>query len=610
MKLVQNIRSDLHLFLAKTIQATLNHVLLPEEMRLERPPKEDMGDFAFPCFELARVLKKNPVDIAKILAKELHDHKIGILGEVKATGPYINFFLDRGVFASVILKQIAAQKHKFGSAIVGKHHRVIIEYSSPNTNKPQHIGHVRNDVLGYSLSLIMEKLGYETVRLNLINDRGIHIMKSMLAYEKWGDKTTPRTAGVKGDHFVGQFYVMFGKEHKKQLTHLLAKDKAYHALEGREKEEYEREMERKTPLIQEAQQMLQKWEAGDKHVRKLWKQMNGWAISGLKKTYKDLEVHFDDEVLESDIYREGKNIVEKGLSQGTFEKLPDGRVLVNLEDANLPNKTLLRADGTSLYMTQDLYLAVLKFEKWKGDISLYVVASEQDLHFKQLFAIMKKLGYPFANDRQLVHCSYGMVRTPSGRLKSREGSTADADDIIEEIVEMAREKALESKGGQHRGSKKIAQKVGIGALKFFMLGHTARSDITYNPKETIALEGYTGPFIQYAHARIYGILKKARQNISKSVDFSRLTSNEEYSLMKHLALYPEKVHDAARAYDPSVMANYLFELAQKFNTFYHAHQIIQASEDIKRARLLLASCTATVLKDGLHLLGIDAPEQM
>lgn len=612
MTSIEEVRTNIRLTLSKAISEAFQEEFAAGSIVLENPPKEVLGDFAFGTFPLARILKKNPGQIASELATFFAEHPDPLIEKVEAIGPYLNIFLSRTMYAEIVLKDIQKQGEKFGSHKIGRGKKVMIEYSGPNTNKPQHLGHARNDILGYSMSLLAQKIGYDVVRTTLINDRGIHIMQSMLAYKKWGipEKDSPEKSELKPDHFVGKYYVEYNKRNQKLLDKALEKDEIYKNLEGKAQQDRKREIARKTPLAQEALEMLKAWEAGDPEVLKIWKQMNGWAIEGLRKTYVDLGVYFDDEIFESDIYTQGKEIVFQGLKQGVFKLDDKGRIVAPLEDVKLPDKILLRSDGTTLYMTQDIFLAIHKFEKWKIDISVYVVAGEQDLHFKQLFAILKKLGYKFANENQLIHRSYGWVLLPEGRMKSREGTVVDADDIVAEIIELAKKKAEVSKTSSKNDVEKTARQVGLGALKFFMLSHSAKSTITYDPKQTISFEGYTGPFVQYSHARAKSILRKAGKLDSKKIDYSLLSDNESFFLLKKLSDYPHKTLEAATLYDPSIISLYLFELAQTFNTFYHAKPILKASETEKAARLVLAKATADVLKNGLELLGIEAPEEM
>lgn len=612
MKTIELVRKEIRTVISEALESLYKEEIEPGIVVLENPPKEGLGDLTFATFPLAKTLRKNPGEIASELATYLSENQVKIISKVEANGPYLNIFLSRLLYSEIVLTEITKLGAKYGSHSIGNGKRVMIEYSSPNTNKPQHLGHVRNDVLGFSMSLLVEKVGYEAVRMLLINDRGIHIMQSILAYKKWGEPEgdTPEKSGLKPDHFVGKYYVEYNKRNKKQIEKALENDEKFATLQGKEQEDYKREVARKTPLAQEAQEMLREWEAGDPKVRELWEKMNGWALEGIRKTYVDLGVYFDDEIFESDIYTKGKDIVFKGEKEGVFVRDDKGRIVANLEDVKLPNKVLLRSDGTSLYVTQDLYLAIYKFENWHIDISVYVVASEQDLHFKQLFAILKKLGYSFANENQLIHRSYGWIFLPEGRMKSREGKVVDADDVIAEIIDLAKKKAESSETSTKNNLEVTSKHVGLGALKFFLLSHSAKSTITYDPKQTLAFEGYTGPFIQYSHARAKSVLRKADTKVTSKVDFSTLQDDESFFLVKKLSDYPRKTLEAATLYDPSIMALYLFELAQSFNTFYHSKPILKAEEKEKQARLLLAQATATVLKDGLSLLGIEAPEEM
>ncbi|MBI1969415.1 arginine--tRNA ligase [Candidatus Woesearchaeota archaeon] len=541
---------------------------------LEIPQNPAMGDFAFPCFGLAKELKKNPAAIAQELAGKLNPK--APIQKIEAKGPYVNFFIVKENMAEAILHAVTKENGTYG-ATKGKKEKVLLEFPSPNTNKPLHLGHLRNIFLGMSISNILEFLGNRVYRVNLNNDRGIHICKSMLAYQKFGKGREP---DKKSDHFVGDFYVLYNQKLKEMPA-----------------------------LEQEAQSMLRKWEEGDKEVRALWKQMNQWALQGFEMTYCRLGMVFDKTYNESAFFDKAKVMVEEGLKKGVFERQEDGSVLAPLEQYGLPNKVVLRKDQTSIYITQDMYLAKKKFEDFKIDRSIYLVGSEQNLHFQQLFKILELLGYPWA--KQCLHLSYGMVYLPQGRMKSREGRVVDADDLLEEMEKLAaaeiRKRHPELK---EKEVKERAKQIGHGALRFFILKVDAQKDMVYNPEESIAFEGETGPYVQYAHARICSILKKHGKKIPEKGDFSLLNSPEEKQLIKALATFPETVHAAAMHYRPSLLCQYLISLAQACNEFYHQHPILQAEEKRRDARLLLISCIRQVLENGLSLLGIEAPGEM
>jgi arginyl-tRNA synthetase len=452
----------------------------------------------------------------------------------------------------------------------------MIEYSQPNTNKPQHLGHVRNDLLGMSISNILQWVGYKVIKANLINDRGIHICKSMLAYQKWGNNQEP---DVKSDHFVGKYYVMFSQKAKEDPK-----------------------------LEDEVKELLKKWEAGDKETLNLWKKMNEWCVKGFEQTYKDLGVDFDKVYYESQIYESGKKIVLDALEKDVFKKDKKGAIVAELEP-NLPNKVLLRSDGTSIYITQDIGLAIKKFKDYKLDKSIYVVGSSQNLYFKQLFAVLDLLGYQ--GIEKCYHLSYGMVYLPEGKMKSREGIVVDADDLIKEVKDLAIEE-LKKRYKEITADElgKRAEQIGMGALKFMLLKQNPEKDMLYNPKESISFEGETGPYLQYSHARICSILRKHDADITKDVDFSLFKEKVELNLINQLFLFKEIVSQAAEQYKPSLIARYLLDLTQLFNEFYHSCPVLKAGENLKKSRLLLINKTKEIIKEGLSLFGIESPEKM
>lgn len=546
------------------------------ESMLEVPPDSSLGDFALPCFGFAKQLKKKPQDIAKELAKELVPTPL--IKEIKAVGPYVNFFVKKEKMAEIVFNDILKLKNDFGKSLIGRDKTVMIEFSSPNTNKPLHLGHIRNNLIGMSLANIFDACGYKAVKANLINDRGIHICQSMLAYKKWGENKEP---DKKPDHFVGDFYVLFHKR----------------AAENPE-------------LENEAYDMLKRWESGDKEVVALWKKMNNWVYRGFDETYTMLGTKFDVNYYESEIYEKGKKAVMDAFEKGTLKKHTDGCIIADLEKFGLPNKTLLRADGTSIYATQDIYLAKLKFEQYNLDKSIYVAGSEHDLYFQQLFKILELLGFNFTG--KLHHLSYGMVYLPEGKMKSREGTVIDADDIMKEMIELSAADLKKRYGAMaEKELNNRAKAIGLGALKFFMLKYDPSKDINYNPSESISFEGETGPYVQYAYARISSILERYGKSVDKDVDLSLLKAKEENELIKMLAKFPESVEDAARSYKPSLVVRYLLELAQKFNEFYQLHQVLNADdENLKKARILLISCIRQVLKNGLTMLGIECLDKM
>ncbi len=548
------------------------HIIEEIELKLEVPPNNDFGDFAFPCFALSKTHKKSPLLIAHDLAAKLNGMDPSLLEKVTSQGPYVNFFLNKKQLSITVLHKIAEQKENYGKQKEKK--KIMIEFSSPNTNKPLHLGHVRNISLGDSISRIFSFLGNDVLKACLINDRGIHICKSMLAYRKWGHNKNP---DKKPDFFVGDFYVLFAKK----------------ATEHPE-------------LEQEAQEMLRLWENSDKDVVDLWKKMNAWVYEGFEETYAKLNISFDRYYYESDIYLFGKEIAQEGLKKEIFfEK--EGAIVAPLEDVGLPDKVLVRSDGTTIYMTQDLFLAQKKFEEEKLDRSIYVVASEQNLHFQQLFAILKKLGNKWADG--CYHLSYGMVNLPEGKMKSREGTVVDADKIILELTTLAK-KEIQKRHQEieHTILENRSRQVGLAALKFHMLRIDAVKDMVYNPKESINFEGETGPYVQYTHARISSILRKYGK-LPEEISLSCL-GEKERSLAAMLEKFPSVITEAASHYKPSYICRYLLDLCQEFNSYYHDVPVLKAEEHVKLARLYLLSCVKIVIQNGLELLGIEAPEEM
>ncbi len=554
----------------KRIYESLNRHIKADESLIEIPPDSSLGDFAIPCFTFAREQKKSPAAIAEELAGKIKPDEL--IAEVRNTGPYLNFFINKARLAGDVLGRIIEAKGSYGRSKDNK--TIMVEYSSPNTNKPLHLGHVRNIVIGKSMSNILAFKGNRVIQSCLVNDRGIHISKSMLAYQRWGKDREPDR---KADHFVGDFYVMFNEKVKSAPE-----------------------------LEEEAQDLLRRWENGDSDVKSLWKKMNSWAEKGFNETYTRLGIKFDRFYHESDIYDKGRDIVGKGLEDGIFKNI-DGAITAELEDFSLPDKVLVRADGTTLYMTQDIYLAIRKFKDFNLDRSIYVVGSEQNMHFAQLFAILEKLGSSIVKDCH--HLSYGMVYLPEGRMKSREGTVVDADTIIDDMLGLARaevEKRYERL--DEKETQKRSEVIGLGALKFFMLRTDPGKDMTFDPKESISFEGETGPYVQYAYARISSILKKHGKVISDSSDYDAIGA-EETELVRQLSLFPDIVSDSAR-YKPSAVCRYLLDLSQRFNEYYHKVPILKAPEKQKRARLLLIFCIREVLRSGLGLLDIGVLEEM
>ena len=487
----------------------------------------------------------------------------------------------------------------------------MVEYSSPNTNKPLHLGHVRNNLLGWSLAQIMEANGNRVVKTNIVNDRGIHICKSMLAWKKWGNGATPESTGKKGDHLIGDYYVAFDQHYRAELAELTAKFKA----EGMTDEEAEKRAKEESPLMKEAHDMLVRWEQGDEEVRALWKKMNDWVYQGFDETYKAMGVGFDKIYYESETYLEGKAKVEEGLAKGLFFRKPDGSVWADLSNEGLDQKLLLRADGTSVYMTQDIGTADLRFKDYPIDKMIYVVGNEQNYHFQVLSILLDRLGFKWG--KELVHFSYGMVELPNGKMKSREGTVVDADDLMEEMVSAARRTSEElGKFADMTENERneIARIVGMGALKYFILKVDARKNMLFNPEESIDFNGNTGPFIQYTYARIRSIMRKAEAEgiVLPSVLPDTLPLNEkEVQLIQKLNSFEAVVEQAGKDYSPSGIANYCYELTKDFNQFYHDYSILNAeSGEAKTLRLALAKNVAKTIKNGMQLLGIEVPERM
>ena len=480
---------------------------------------------------------------------------------------------------------------------------MMIEYSSPNTNKPLHLGHIRNNLLGYSISEIQKANGWNIVKTNIVNDRGIHICKSMLAWQKWGNGETPESSGMKGDHLVGKYYVEFDKRYKAEIKELMEQGMT------------EDEAKKEAPLIKEAQEMLLKWEQNDFEIRNLWETMNGWVYAGFDKTYKKLGVDFDKIYYESNTYTEGKEKVEEGVLKGVFYQRDDGSIWADLTADGLDEKLLMRSDGTSVYMTQDIGTAKIRYEEYPIKKMVYVVGNEQNYHFQVLSILLDKLGFEWGKD--LVHFSYGMVELPEGKMKSREGTVVDADDLIEEMFNTARETSRELgklDGVSEEEAENIARMVGLGALKYFILKVDPKKNMTFNPKESIDFNGNTGPFIQYTHARIKSVLRKADE---QGLSYSSLKntnipiSEKEQYLIQLITEFPVIVKQAGDEFSPAVIANYIYDISKEYNQFYHDFTILrEENEDIKTLRLIISDSIANVIKSGMKLLGIDVPERM
>lgn len=542
-----------------------------DDIRLEVPPSLELGDFAFACFPLAKAHKKSPVQVASELAENIKpdSHIAG----VKSEGPYLNFFINKPALFEKTIQKISANADEYGSSS-RQPQKIMVEFSSPNTNKPLHLGHLRNIAIGESVSRIFEKNNNHVVRSCIVNDRGIHIIKSILAYMEKGNGRDP---DKKPDHFVGDFYV--------EYSNMAEADPQYEDL---------------------AKKLLKDWESGEPKIRELWNKMNEWVYDGFNQTYKKLGITFDKVYYESQIYEKGKEIVLQGLKEGKFQN-KDGAVIAKLEEFGLPDKVLIRSDGTSIYMTQDIYLAKIKFEEYHLDKSIYVVATEQNLHFNQLFKILEILGYSWADE--CYHLAYGMVYLPEGKMKSREGLVVDADDIIQQTENLAKKEVSARYNLSDNELKDRAKKIAMAALKFHLLKHDAYRDMTYDPKESISFQGETGPYVQYTYARIQSILKKAESPF-KDADYGLLEHPSEWGLVRSAAFFPNIVMEAQTNLKPSVIARYLLDTAQMFNEYYHDVPILRSEEKLRQARIMLIKSIGQVLKNGLNLLGIDAIEEM
>ena len=583
---------------------------VPEKMvQLQTTKREFEGNLTLVVFPFLKISKKKPEDTAQEIGQYLLDNCKAI-----AAFNVVKGFLNLTIATSAWLELLKAinDDELFGQKRADDNSPlVMIEYSSPNTNKPLHLGHVRNNLLGWSLAKIMEANGNRVVKTNIVNDRGIHICKSMLAWLKYGNGETPETSGKKGDHLIGDYYVAFDKHYREEVKQLTAQ----YVAEGMGDEEAEKKAKEEAPLIKEAHDMLVKWEQNDPEVRALWKKKNDWVYAGFDETYKALGVGFDKIYYESDTYLKGKAKVEEGLAKGLFERHDDNSVWADLTNEGLDQKLLLRSDGTSVYMTQDIGTAEMRFKDYPIDKMIYVVGNEQNYHFQVLSILLDRLGFKWG--KELVHFSYGMVELPNGKMKSREGTVVDADDLIETMIADAK-KTSEELGKfadmTDEERNEISRIVGMGALKYFILKVDARKNMLFNPEESIDFNGNTGPFIQYTHARIRSILRKAADNpdfTGISGDTADLLSQKEIDLIQKMNAYGAAVEQAGKDYSPSGIANYCYELTKEFNQFYHDYSILKEEDANKRAaRLVIASNVAKILKNGMALLGIEVPERM
>ena len=563
---------------------------------LETPPNPELGDFAFPCFQLTKKLpkvsteaerKKKPNEIATELLKKIS--KPDFISEIKTAGPYLNFFINKLVIAESVIKEIQGDGENYGKltddpsseTLARGGEKVLVESPGPNTNKPLHLGHLRNMLLGQSISNILKFMGKNVHIVNVLNDRGIHICKSMLAYQKFGNSLTPKKAKKKSDHFVGDYYIKYAQELKKHPE-----------------------------LEKENRELLNKWEKRNPEVMKLWKRMNKWATQGFKKTYQKLNFKIEKEYPESKTYKGGRNIILKGLKDGVFQKDKDGSIIIDLTNKKLDKKVLLRPDHTALYITQDINMARLRYKDFKFDKMVYVVGNEQQYHFKVLFEIFKALKYSFAN--KCYHFSYGMIELPEGKMKSREGTIIDADDLIEAAIKLA--KAETKKRDPKLSKKKLekrATKIALAAIRFSILKHDPLKNFVFDLKKSLEFEGDTGPYILYSYVRIKSILKKYGHKLNNKIDFSLLDTKLDKEILNLLKDYKKIVQKSAKDYKPSLITNYLIELSSTFNKYYNENSILNADKpEIVKARLLLIHSVSLVLKSGLNLLGIETVEKM
>lgn len=585
------------------------HDVEPNTVQLQKTKSTFEGHLTLVVFPFLKVSKKKPEETAQEIGEYVAQHcdAVSAFNVVKG---FLNLVIAPKAWIS-LLNSIAAQPHFGEKEVTNASPLVMIEYSSPNTNKPLHLGHVRNNLLGWSLSQIMKANGNRVIKTNIVNDRGIHICKSMLAWKRWGNGETPETSGKKGDHLIGDYYVAFDKHYREEVKAL----KTQYLAEGKTEEEAEKDAKENAPLMQEAREMLRRWEQNDPEIRSLWQTMNTWVYAGFDETYKRLGVSFDKIYYESETYLEGKGKVEEGLSKGIFFRKEDNSVWADLTNEGLDHKLLLRSDGTSVYMTQDIGTADLRYKDYPIDNMIYVVGNEQNYHFQVLSILLDKLGFSWGKD--LVHFSYGMVELPNGKMKSREGTVVDADELMQEMVNGAQKTSDEMGKLQDMSADertKIAEMVGLGALKYFILKVDARKNMLFNPEESIDFNGNTGPFIQYTHARICSVLRKANEQgiaIPASLPNDAPLNEKETNLIQKLSDYASVVEQAGKDYSPSGIANYCYELTKEFNQFYHDYSILKEEDNNKKiVRLVLAQNVAKVIKNGMNLLGIDVPERM
>ncbi len=596
-----NIENILQTVIISAIKELYSVDVNASQITLQKTKKEFKGHFTLVTFPLLKISKKNPEQTAQEIGMYLAD-KSPVVSEFNVIKGFLNLTIASKVWLDLL--ENIDKNPEFGFTPVANDAPLfMVEYSSPNTNKPLHLGHIRNNLLGHSLCEILKANGKRVVKTNIVNDRGIHICKSMLAWQKWGDGETPASSGKKGDHLIGKYYVLFDKKYKAELADLQAA--------GLSKEQAEAQ----SVLMEEAREMLRQWEANDAQTVNLWKMMNGWVYAGFDETYEKLGVSFDKIYYESQTYLAGKDEVLRGLKEGIFYQREDGSVWADLTHEGLDEKILLRSDGTSVYMTQDIGTAKLRFDDYPIDTMIYVVGNEQNYHFQVLSILLDKLGFEFG--KGLVHFSYGMVELPEGKMKSREGTVVDADDLMAEMIQTARETSEELgklDGVTPEEADRVVTMIGMGALKYFILKVDPKKNMTFNPKESIDFNGNTGPFIQYTHARIKSVLRKAEEQgipVPESMQADIVLSEKEEGLVQLLAEFPDIVKQAGDEYNVSLIGNYVYDLAKEFNQFYHDFPMLREKDEALRAfRLLLSKNVAITIKKGMVLFGIEVPERM
>ncbi len=583
----------------EAVKACYGVELTEKDVQLQETRKEFAGDLTVVVFPFTRYSRKSPEETAKELGEYLKQNieEVETYNVIKG---FLNVVISSAYWIEVL--NDVAKEEKYGYAKEPSGKTYMIEYSSPNTNKPLHLGHIRNNFLGWSVSEIQKANGHKVIMANLVNDRGIHICKSMIAWEKFANGATPESTGIKGDHFVGDYYVRFDKEYKAQIKELMAQGKT------------EEEAKKEAPILLEAQEMLRKWEAGDEKVVSLWRTMNDWVLKGFDETYKMMGISFDKVYFESQTYKKGRDIVLKGLADGVLYRKDTGSVWADLTGDGLDHKLLLRDDGTSVYMTQDIGTAYDRFNEFNMDQEIYVVGNEQNYHFQVLSLVCKKLGFDWAD--KIKHLSYGMVELPEGKMKSREGTVVDADDLIEEMIHTARttsEELGKLDGYTKEEAEDVYRKVALGALKYFILKVDPKKTMMFNPKESIDFNGNTGPFIQYTYTRIKSVLRKAEEAGVKVVpgDIHTALTEKEQNLVKLIAKLPAVVKEAGDNYSPALIGNYAYELAKEFNQFYHDYSILkEENEQVRNLRLLLAQQCSVAIQNAMGMLGIEMPERM